>query len=652
MITKKNIGNVLLSHYFRFKENSGVYTKEYKDGDSSFSLKYNINTGDFTYPNGVKTDRNTTTDSHQNESFVVFLCIAQMFELGYKPHHFKLEGVNYSGTDKGYCDILVKDNDDVEYLIIECKTAELTDKDDQFRKHWAKTMNNGSQLFQYFNTFRRARYLCMYAADYIKYEKETGETDYKFENIYNIISLEDNEAQLKIDPSFQSFKQLRAEQGTSEDFFKVWKTTYIRDFSNRGLLETGIEPFKIGIKKYNIDDLHKIDTYSLNKKYNDFANILRKHTVSSHENAFDKLINLFIAKIIDEIDNREELKLQWKGASYDDYYSLQDRLNVLYREGMSRFFNDTVTFVETSQIDDAFDFLKYKADEGKRTIHKLFRSLKYYSNNPFAFLDVHNESLFYQNSSILKDVILMLQDIYITANEDNQFLGDLFEGFLNKGVHQSEGQFFTPLPIVRFLISSLPLNQVYSDENLMPKAIDYACGAGHFLTEYARQIRPILLEPHNQDLSKIKDIDERNEKIANIMHRYYEKIIGIEKDYRLSKVSQVAAYMYNMGGIRIVYGDALKDNPYIAHNSFDVLVANPPYSVRGFLDVLSEEERKKYSLSKYVTNTEKNGAIEVFFLEKASQLLKDEGVAAIILPVSILTKGNLFMYSLVSTKIC
>lgn len=44
----------------------------------------------------------------------------------------------------------------------------------------------------------------------------------------------------------------------------------------------------------------------------------------------------------------------------------------------------------------------------------------------------------------------MLQDIYLTKNTDNQFLGDLFEGFLNRGVHQSEGQFFTPIPIVRF----------------------------------------------------------------------------------------------------------------------------------------------------------------------------------------------------------
>ena len=643
MITKDNICDILLSEKFGFEENSGIYTKHYGTSEEGFYLNYNHETGEFGYPEGVETDRNTTVDSHQKESYVVFLCVAQMFSLGYKPNHFKLEGVNYSGTKLGYCDILVKDNNDEEYLIIECKTAERSEKDDEFSKHWNKTLKDGDQLFRYFNTYRKARYLCLFAADYIKYKNNTGDYEYKFENIYNIISLEDNPEQLKTNPSFQSFQQLRKDQGASEDFFKVWKVTYNQDFTNRGLLEEGIEPFKIGNKKYDIHDLHTIDAYSLNKKYNDFAVILRKHTVSSHENAFDKLVNLFISKIIDETDNREELKLQWKGAAYDDYYSLQDRLNILYREGMRRFFDDTVTYVETREIDEAFKFLTKKADEGKRTIHSLFRALKYYSNNPFAFIDVHNESLFYQNSAILRDVILMLQDIHLTANEDNQFLGDLFEGFLNKGVHQSEGQFFTPMPIVRFLVSALPLKDIIENSTEIPMAIDYACGAGHFLTEYARQIRPFVLAPIRKDLDDIIDPEEKKSRIKTLMRNYYENITGIEKDYRLSKVSQVAAYMYNLDGMKIIFADALSNISSVKNGIYDVLVANPPYSVRGFLDILSDEERCQYKLSKYVTNTEKNNAIEVFFIERAEQLLKDNGVAAIILPVSVLTKNNLFM---------
>ena len=57
----------------------------------------------------------------------------------------------------------------------------------------------------------------------------------------------------------------------------------------------------------------------------------------------------------------------------------------------------------------------------------------------------------------------MLQEIYLTSNTDNQFLGDLFEGFLDDGVKQNEGQFFTPLPITRFIVSSLPLEKMIND---------------------------------------------------------------------------------------------------------------------------------------------------------------------------------------------
>lgn len=641
MITRDNIKKVLLSPPFCFFSKLGVFTKHYGSADEGFDLEYNFESGDFIYPNGVEADRNTTMDEHQNESFVVFLCVAQLFDRGYLPQHLKLEGRNYAGNDKGYCDILVKDNNGNPYLIIECKTANVDKKDDEFRKHWAKTMRNGDQLFRYFNTYRRAKYLCLYSADYPEYKKN-GEKVHRFENIYHVISLVDNDEYLQTDNHLRSFREMREQQGGSEDFFNVWKQTYKQDYNTRGLFEPGIEAFNIGNKSYGVADLQTIDEYSLDKKYNEFALILRKHTISSHENAFDKLVNLFLAKIIDERYNSKELQLLWKGAAYDDYFSLQDRLINLYKRGMKEFFGDEVASVENWQIEDAFKFLTAKADEARATIKKYFRRLKYFNNNPFAFLDVHNEQLFYKNAVILKDTISMLQDIYLTKNTDNQFLGDLFEGFLNRGVHQSEGQFFTPMPIVRFLVSSLPLRQIIESGEI-PKAIDYACGAGHFLTEYARQIKPFIEEKMN--LQNEHDPKAKEEKLNAECFKYFKEIVGIEKDYRLSKVSQVAAFMYGMDGIHIHYGDGLEETSDIKDHTFSVLVANPPYSVSGFIETLTEEERENFTLSQYVSNIEKNNSIETFFIERAAQLLKSGGVAAIVLPASVLTGTGLYMYA-------
>ena len=494
-------------------------------------------------------------------------------------------------------------------------------------------------LVRYFNTYRRAKYLCLYSADYPEYKKN-GEKVHRFENIYHVISLVDNEEYLQTDSKLKSFREMREQQGGSDDFFNVWKQTYKQDYNTRGLFEPGIDAFNIGNKSYGVADLQTIDEYSLDKKYNEFALILRKHTISSHENAFDKLVNLFLAKIIDERYHSKELQLLWKGAAYDDYFSLQDRLINLYKRGMKEFFDDEVASVENWEIENAFKFLTAKADEARDTIKKYFRKLKYFNNNPFAFLDVHNEQLFYKNAVILKDTISMLQDIYLTKNTDNQFLGDLFEGFLNRGVHQSEGQFFTPMPIVRFLVSSLPLRQLIEGGEI-PKAMDYACGAGHFLTEYARQIRPFIEDKMN--LQNEHDPKAREEKLAAECFKYYEQIVGIEKDYRLSKVSQVAAFMYGMDGIHIHYGDGLEEIPGIKDHTYSVLVANPPYSVSGFMETLSEEDRDRFTLSQYVSNIEKNNSIETFFIERAAQLLKSGGVAAIVLPSSILSKGGLYM---------
>ena len=220
----------------------------------------------------------------------------------------------------------------------------------------------------------------------------------------------------------------------------------------------------------------------------------------------------------------------------------------------------------------------------------------------------------------------MLEDIKLKTEEQNQFLGDLFEGFLDDGVKQSEGQFFTPLPIIKFLVSSLPLEEIIRDNSEIPKAIDYACGAGHFLTEYA---------------SAIKEYIEKYKKTP--VSDYYKEIYGIEKEYRLSKVSKVSAFMYGQDDIQIIYADALANNARIFDSHFKVLIANPPYSVKGFLETLTDNERSNYELSAYVSDISKNNSIETFFIERAKQLLASDGVAAIILPTSVLSNGNIYI---------
>ncbi|GKX75953.1 hypothetical protein THJ010_01120 [Campylobacter jejuni] len=73
-----------------------------------------------------------------------------------------------------------------------------------------------------------------------------------------------------------------------------------------------------------------------------------------------------------------------------------------------------------------------------------------------------------------------------------------------------------------------------------------------------------------------------------------------------------------------------------------MLIANPPYSVKGFLETLSDKSKNTYKLFNDDINIETNNSIECFFCERANQILNDNAKAAIILPSSILNKDSIY----------
>lgn len=606
MIKKENINKLLsLMSFSMVDSKKKTFFKAYNSSDS---IIVDLVNEEIIWPNDLKVNDKTTSNFEHPENFVVLECVNRLLSKGYFARNLELEprwqlGRGASG---GKADILVKDYNGNEFLIIECKTY-----GDEFDKAWNKTLTDGDQLFSYAQQVKKTQYLCLYSSE-IENEKIIY-TD-------RIMTLKDNDDYLKtLKPS-----QRLTYKGASDvkELYKTWKNVYNLEYEETGIFENDVTPYEIN-KVYSIKDLKSVGFEDIQKKYNEFATILRQHNVSGHENAFDKLVNIFLAKIVDEIEHPNSLKFNWRGIAFDDYYQLQDRLQKLYKDGMQKFLNEKVTYIDNKQINDAFRLFKNDPDATKDTVMKYFRELKFFTNNDFAFIDVHNEDLFKQNANILLKIVKMFQDIKLKTEEQNQFLGDLFEGFLDDGIKQSEGQFFTPLPITRFIVSSLPLEEIIKSNDDYPKVIDYACGAGHFLTEYATEVK--------------KYIDNEDE-----IQNCYSSIDGIEKEYRLSKVSKVSAFMYGQDNINIIYGDALANNEKIKDGSYDILIANPPYSVKGFLETLNEEERNKYELIKIINKNaySTNNSIETFFVERAKQLLKPGGVAGIILPASILTNGN------------
>lgn len=610
MINKDQLQDFLNAMGFSKKTFSYVKTI------GAINLEVNFSKEEIIYPDGIVINERQTCNFSSNENFVVLECVHRLLEKGYKPEHIELEpkwklGHGASG---GRADILVKDNSGRSLLIIECKTAGI-----EFNRAWKKTLQDGDQLFSYAQQISETQFLCLYASDF-----NSGLISYQS----HLIAHRDNPKYLEENPGFQSFKEVT----DVKERFAVWRDTYKLDYRTQGLFEANIQPYHVGKDKYTLADLHGISAADQQKKHHEFATILRQHNVSGRENAFDKLINLFLCKLVDETENPQELKFYWKGVAFDTHFDLIDRLQQLYQKGMGKFLGETITYIDQSAVKNAMRFIKEKPDATQKAVWDLFLEQKFFTNNDFSFIDVHNKKLFFQNAEILLKILQMWQDIRLTnAIGNNQFLGDVFEAFLDQGVKQSEGQYFTPMPICRFIFMSLPLESMLGGNSVPIKTIDYACGAGHFLNEMATQTRPLIEQQWQGD------------QVAHLKAQH-SAIYGIEKEYRLSKVAKVSAFMYGQQDINICYGDGLVQHhvafPDIKNNSFDLLVANPPYSVRGFLETLSEEERSAYTLLKTVDKLESSSTIEAFFIERAQQLLKAGGVAAIILPSSVLSNGS------------
>lgn len=603
MITIENLKNVLSEIGFE-KSDIGDY---YKIDYTGCSMAVDFDNAKLIYPEKkglVVNDRTTSNFSHP-ENFVVFECVCRLLEKGYRPEHIELEPRWTLGHDAkgGKADILVKDEDNNPLLIIECKTAGT-----EFNKEKKNTEEDGGQLFSYWQQEGATRWLALYASDF-----KNDELSYKCLCISctddaNIVIIAEKDTDLHI------YKNAR----NDKERFQVWCDTYGQQWLDDVVFCNDSQAYNIGIPPLRKGQLR--DFTPEDRIVNRFEEILRHNNVSDKENAFNRLVALFICKLVDEIKkiDLDEVDFQYKQGA-DTYESLQDRLQRLHQQGMEEFMKEKIFYIEADYAERLF--MQYTGRQRKAAIEDLNRTiriLKFYSNNDFAFKDVHNEELFFQNGKILVEVVQLFQPYRIVYPSKHQFLGDLFEQLLNKGFKQNEGQFFTPTPITRFIWDSLPLQHYVSNRDL-PRIIDYACGAGHFLTEAVEAVNAVRQDADNTWVEK--------------------HIYGVEKDYRLARVSKISMFMNGAGGANIIFGDGLENyaEKGITNGSFDILVANPPYSVSGFKQHLKLQSNTFNIIDKI---TQDGSEIETLFVERTAQLLKPQGIAAIILPASILSNSS------------
>lgn len=614
MITKENFKQVLET--LGFAENNGIYTKKYNNVDCELKVDFKNEKLIFPTEKGFQVNDETTSNFSHPENFVVFECVARLFEKGYRPEHIELEprwSLGHGGKS-GKADICVKNKDDSPYLcIIECKTA-----DSEYKKEKQNMITDGGQLFSYWLQVRATKWLVLYASDFSNNKISYTTVTVNCSDDANFIEL------AKDDKSLKLYKDAK----TVEELFEVWKETYEQKFLGDLIFDEETVAYDIGVlplKKKRLIDFSRDD-----KIVNQFEEILRHNNVSDKENAFNRLIALFIAKLYDEKTKSDEniVDFQYKSGT-DTYQKMQDRLQHLHHLGMKMFMKEEVFYVPDDYIKNVMkNAIGENREQLEKELNETITKLKFYTNNDFTFKDVHNKALFYQNGKILVEMVELFQQYRIIDSNELQLLGDMFEQLLNKGFKQNEGQFFTPVPITSFIWKCLPLESIVQNneknEVKYPKIIDYACGAGHFLTEGFREINSV-----------IKKLGLQEEK-------GWERdcIYGIEKDYRLARVSKISLFMHGADEGNIIFGDGLdnhSEGTVIKNGEFDILVANPPYSVSAFKNHL-ELKNNKLELFDYISKDGKE--IETLFVERIAQLLKPNGIAAVVLPSSVLSNSS------------
>lgn len=607
---------------------SGIYHKVYSDHDN-YVISIDLDKEHIEYGDRIIAESKTTQNFSQPENFVVLECVDRLLLQGYKPQNIILEKTWPSGHGtSGRLDICVNREDGAPYMLIECKTY-----GKEYNKESARIHKDGGQLFTYFQlSGGKADVIMLYASEL---------KGNKFIHINEIIKIEDD-----------------YRNGDVKDIYEKWNKLT----KDNGIFDSWVQPYNFQSKALTKEQLKEIKAEDSSFIFNRFLEILRHNVVSDKGNAFNKIFTLFLCKVYDETTTGagEELKFQWLDGR-DNHVDFQLRLTDLYSKGMKKFLDRTVSDFNNEDFDKRCANLN---EDTKQYLLREVNKLRLEKNNEFAIKEVYDSASFEENAKVVKEVVELIQGYRIRYNKRQQYLSDFFELLLTTGLKQEAGQYFTPVPIAQFIIKSLPLDSIMTeklsrkDGNILPYMIDYAAGSGHFITEFMHEIQDII---NGCDSSNNKYIEETRKHLINWQNCHFDwatdYVYGIEKDYRLVKVGKVGCYLHGDGLANVILSDGLanfcnnkeykgklrkqvndgqKDN-----QQFDIVLSNPPYSVSSFRQTTRDYYTER-DFELYNSLTDNSSEIECLFIERTKQLLKDGGIAGVILPSSILSNSGVY----------
>ncbi len=364
-------------------------------------------------------------------------------------------------------------------------------------------------------------------------------------------------------------------------------------------------------------DIKKVSESELTKRFKQAHDALWGGGQLNPSEAFDELDKLIFCKIWDERYNlaNGELKRRKKGEIYD--------FQVITVHG----------------ADDA--------DSTQRTNEALAARIRHiYQLGKNFDKEVFKDDIRLSNERI-RTIVNYLQEINLNET-DLDSKGRAFETFMGSFFRGEFGQYFTPRPIVKFVVVVLPIKYT-------SRVLDTSCGSGGFLLHALDKVR-------NQANIEYPDYDDDKDDFRawhEYWHTFAEKnLYGIEINEQIARTAKMNMIIHDDGHTNVIACDGLLDEDTIAlngdnkgfkFNSFDFIITNPPFG--STIKLAEKAYLKNYNLG----NSEpswldlKNSAVknrdsqstEVLFIEQCHQFLTEGGYLAIVIPDGILTNSSL-----------
>ena len=485
----------------------------------------------------------------------------------------------------------------------------------------------------------------------------------------------------------------RGSAGARADFL-IWKNKEDKKKNQRAFIVVECKADYVNI---NYKDYEQGDRYARQENAELFITHNSKETKIFKVNLEQRPKTYFeIEKIptCQELNNEKELKKIYnnlKEFREDEFANILKNCHDIIRD--TEKLDPAAAFDEIAKI----LFMKVYAErillKGKKenifTKHFIEEAEKYTTNylsktfedtkSEFAKNEIFtiDEKIELKNETI-KLIIQKLQ-IYNLSKTSSDVKGLAFERFLGKTFRGEIGQFFTPRPVVEFMVDFIcpEFNKTICDP---------ASGSGGFLIKYFEKVREQIeneyknkYEQFCKHLDKGDDYDKKlNDKQNELKKTYLDRldflstriIYGTDANERMARTSKMNMIMHGDGHGGIHHNDGLYNIDGIFEERFDCILTNPPFGAKvrqydkvKFKNITSKESEEYYietygdlytqSIKKWQNRENepinkyydiKKGdtpKTEILFLERCLNLVKKGGTIGIVLPEGILNNPSL-----------